>query len=446
MTTVLLGATLLLVVGVLAAYAQRVDGIFSPVTIVGISLVLYVVAIPVEVSLTGHRELVLDALVPVPQAVTDAVVPLAFLALLAFTGGYLVLAHRRDEQPGAVPAALTRDDVAVALRGIGTTAMLAVAAMVLMFGPSLIAMRDYESAYTERYSSPVFALGLTLTQFLVAMYGQARARFGPHGLRDAVLFTLGLLAWGLYSNQKTPLVLAGLVLLGYLLRRVRRVPGVLMVAVVVLAPAAMGVAAFSFSTFRGGGTFDLSARTHFLTSIEPAGPFLSIVDEMTLRGSTAPSSGFGESVLNALVGWIPQSVWPQRPLDLAEQFARARVPDWQPGEGYGYSPFAEALHQGGAAGVAAYFFVLGLGIALLRNLLTQWRTPSPHRLVSETFYYVVVAYLLFTLFRGPFASSVTTLAHASAIYLAVMVATSLAPRPLPVPQTEARRHECASST
>ena len=62
------------------------------------------------------------------------------------------------------------------------------------------------------------------------------------------------------------------------------------------------------------------------------------------------------------------------------------------------------------------------------------------------FYYVVVAYLLFTLFRGPFASSVTTIAHTSAIYLAVMVATSFAPRPLPAPPTETRRHECASST
>lgn len=443
MLTVLLGVTVLVLVAVLAAVVQRLDGPFSALTIVGIGLVLYVVAIPVEVSLTGNRVLVLDALIPLPRAVTDAVLPLALLALVCFTAGYLALAsaggRMRDVEA-------TREDVDRALTGVGLTALAAIGVMVVMFGPTLLAMRDYESAYTERYNSPVFALGLTLTQFLVAMYGQARARFGPHGLRDAAVFTAALVAWGLYSNQKTPIVLAGLVLLGYLLRRVRRVPGVVMAAVVLLTPVTLGLAAISFSVFRGGGSLDLGARTSYLTSIEPAGPFLSIVDEIDLRGSTAPSSGFGESVLNGLLGWIPQAVWPQRPLDLAEQFARTRVPDWQPGEGYGYSPFAEALHQGGAAGVAAYFLLLGMGIALVRNFLTQRSRPPAQRIVNETFYYVVVAYLLFTLFRGPFAASVTVIAHTAAVYVAVVVATRFAPDLSLAPRAEARRDECVSST
>ena len=190
--------------------------------------------------------------------------------------------------------------------------------------------------YTERYNSPIFAFGLTQTQVLVAMYGHARARFGPHGLRDAGAFSAGLLAWGLYSNQKTPLVLAGLVLLGYLLRRYSRLPGSVLAALVLLTPVSLIVAATSFSIFRGGGSLDFASRTTYLTSIEPAGPFLSIVDEVLNKPqSTAPGSTFGESILNGLIGWVPRALWPQRPLDLAEQFARLSVPDWKPGEGYG---------------------------------------------------------------------------------------------------------------
>ena len=56
MLTVLLGILFLVLVAALAVVAQRFDGVFSPITVFGIGLFFYVVGIPVEVSLTGHRE------------------------------------------------------------------------------------------------------------------------------------------------------------------------------------------------------------------------------------------------------------------------------------------------------------------------------------------------------------------------------------------------------
>ena len=41
---------------------------------------------------------------------------------------------------------------------------------------------------------------------------------------------------------------------------------------------------------------------------------------------------------------------------------------------------------------------------------------------------MVIAYLLFTLFRGPFQALVTTIAHGSAVLVAALVATYFAPR------------------
>jgi hypothetical protein len=219
--------------------------------------------------------------------------------------------------------------------------------------------------------------------------------------------------------------------LGEMVSRARRPSAVVVGLAVMVMPLVLGLSAFSFSAFRGGGGIELTDRTGYLTNIEPAGPFVSIVDEMTERGSSAPDSAFGESIVQALTGWVPRALWPDRPLDLAEQFGRVRIPDWKPGEGYGYSPFAEAIHLGGAAGIAAYFLLLGLAVAVLRNLLLRRRRPgSASTVVCESFYHVVFLLLLFTLFRGPLQAFVTTLVQYSAALVLALVALALLPRAL----------------
>ena len=53
MTVEVLGLVFLVLVAVVAATTRRFDHVVSPVTLFGLGLFLYVVAIPVEVSLTG---------------------------------------------------------------------------------------------------------------------------------------------------------------------------------------------------------------------------------------------------------------------------------------------------------------------------------------------------------------------------------------------------------
>ncbi|WP_107705061.1 hypothetical protein [Nocardioides allogilvus] len=425
MTVVVLGAVFLVLVALLAAATRSFDHVVSPVTLFGLGLFLYVVAIPMEVTLTGNRNLSLRSTIVIPQEVVTQVVPLAFVALIAFVVGYLLIV---DRTPFTQPT-FSRADIAHAQRALGLCAALSVLVMLVLFGAQLIATRDYTTSYTQRYESPLYAVGLAMMQVLLAMYGFSLARFGRHPFRDAVAFAGLLSMWGLYSNQKTPIVLAGLVALGYLTTRVRKPSALAVGTSVMVMPVLLAVAAISFSTFRGGGVLQLAGRSGYLTTIEPAGPFVSIVDEMLDRGSSAPASGFGESVIQGLVGWVPRAVWSDRPLDIAEQFARTRIPDWQPGEGYGYSPFAEAVHQGGLAGVAAYFLLLGLVVALLRNLLLRRRHDgSALTIVAESFYHVVVLLLLFTLFRGPLQAFVTTFVQYSVALVLALVMTALLPR------------------
>lgn len=425
MIVVVLGVVFLVFVAVLAAATRTFDHVVSPVALFGLGLFLYVVAIPMEVTITGNKYLTLRSVVTIPDEVISGIVPLAFVALIAFAVGYLLLVDRTP----VAQQTFSRAEVVHAQRTLAFCAGLAVLVMIGLFGAQLIATRDYTTSYTERYESPLYAIGLALMQVLVAMFGFSVGRFGRHRFLGAAAVAGFLGLWGLYSNQKTPIVLAGLVALGYLMSRVRRPPAVLVGLTILVMPAVLAVAAISFSTFRGGGGFQLAGRTGYLTTIEPAGPFVSIVDEMNVRGSSAPQSGFGESILNGLIGWLPRSIWPDRPLDVAEQFARIRVPDWMPGEGYGYSPFAEAIHQGGAAGIAAYFLLFGVLIAVIRNLMLRRRCQgSAATIVAESFYHVVVLLLLFTLFRGPLQAFVTTLVQYSVALVFALVVAALMPR------------------
>ena len=408
-----------------SAGTRRFDHVVSPVTLIGLGLFLYVVAIPVEIQLTGKPRLVLRSEIPVPDDVLTGTVPLAFVALVTFAAGYFTVV---DRTPFRTPS-FARPDVVRAQLALALCAGAALVLMATVFGSQLVATRDYTTSYTERYESPLYAVGMATTQALVAMLGFSLARFGRRRLAHTIAFAGALGAWGLYSNQKTPLVLAGSVALGFLVTKVRRPSGVLIGVTVFVMPVVLAVAAIAFSNFRGGAGFDLADRPGYLTTIEPAGPFVSIVDETLEPGSSAPDSGFGESILNGLVGWVPRAVWPDRPLDLAEQFARVRIPDWRPGEGYGYSPFAEAMHQGGIAGVSAYFFLLGLAVSVLRNLLLRrHHQGSAFMVVCECFYYVVFLLLLFTFFRGPLQAFVTTLVQYSAALVVALTATALLPR------------------
>ena len=160
----------------------------------------------------------------------------------------------------------------------------------MLFGPQLVATRDYTTSYTERYESPLYAVGLAMMQVLVAMFGFSLARFGRHRLRNAALVAALLHRDGASTpTRRRRSCSPASSVLGWLMSRVRKPSAVLIGIAVLVMPVVLGVSAFAFSSFRGGGGLELAGRTGYLTNIEPAGPFVSIIDEMTERGSSAPT-------------------------------------------------------------------------------------------------------------------------------------------------------------
>ena len=143
MTVVVLGLVFLVLVAVVAATTRRFDHVVSPVTLFGLGLFLYVVAIPVEVSLTGKPSSSCAAR-STSRRRSYTHDPPGLVALSTFVAGYYLVV---DRTPFDRPT-FRRADVVHAQRSLVLCAGLAVVGMLVLFGPSC-ATRDYTTSYTD---------------------------------------------------------------------------------------------------------------------------------------------------------------------------------------------------------------------------------------------------------------------------------------------------------
>ena len=420
----LLGTSFLALICILASLTRPYDSYLSPVTVFGLGAFLYIVAIPMEVAVTGSRYLRLHTLIYIPESVSRTAVVLAFCAYLAFFAGYWLVLNRERPWVGRRGSAPGNRIVRQVL---GFSSLATISAAVALFPSMLVATRVYETSYTERFENPLFSALSFAAVLSTGMYTFAVGRDRTRGIGRCVALVVALTWWGVYSNQKSPIVIAGLALGSLLLRggRDRRHP-FLFTLLVFSAPIVLGISALVFSLNRGGGSLDLVNRirlTGFLTGVEPAGPFYSLVVEVRDPGASAPGIWPGESVLHAAVGWVPRVIWPGRPMDLSLAFAQTHKADWQPGQGFGFSPIAEGLVQGGIVGLGAFFFLIGIIVASVRNTFARVEVGGTQVAgLYEAFFFVGVIYLCFIFFRGPLQGFVTGFVQSALILVPLAVA------------------------
>lgn len=412
----LAGAFLILIAGMIHRRVP-LDGYASPMAAVGVGATFYLVGIPVEAEIIGRRAIFLRTVVPFTQSESIEVVVLAALAMLLLYIGYVLVAPRTNM--GAI--AFGADEIKVAIQSLSLLSAGLLGIACLRYSDQLLSAHDYESAYSDRYAGAGYAFVIASTYLVLSMLAACLLMAG----RRAAGFTIVVLlaGWGIYANQKWPIVLAALAVLVLIDRRVHRPRFAQVTAAAFAAPLVLGASTLMFSVYRGHG--DLSqageiAKTGSLNKTEAAGPFASIIAELRQGGSSAPDSAPMDSVLQGMVGWVPRALWPDRPLDLAEQFARANIPDWHPGMGYGYSPLAEGLHQGGVLGLLLYFLLLGMVIGAVYRWAVS-RSRSGGRMAFAVYARTGFVALLLTSFRTPFQGIVTTLVQSLAV-VAIAVA------------------------
>lgn len=385
-------------------WSRRWDGGAGTIFVFGASAFIYNLAIPVESVATGRDWIyALGRKLFMSDEQLETISVMAVLALIGFTIGFVAsgLRIRLDQpEPGG-----RRDHSFV---GVLALVAVSVAVGLIFFADTIVEVSSYEANYRILNTSPAFAF--TTKVFIVAACVGAASmiRQGSAWMYWTPL-VLVVASWGIYSSNKDPILIA-LLACGSLLH-VRQV-GASTGSLVLVATAALAGAAILpviFSAYRAGVDLSvaltvLAQRGAFMSS-DPSGPFVSLV------GSISAASGplWGESYLQAVTSWVPGFLWPGKPIDLAEEFARQNIAEWSPGRGLGFSLLGESYINFGLAGPLLQYGAIGWlwGVA--------WRVVRTTRLLSTTvfksLYSVAGMYMLFIMHRGGTSLLVTQFAQ-----------------------------------
>jgi hypothetical protein len=399
-------------VGILAVrHHSRFDGRFSPVSVAVFSILYYVVTVPVELVLRGDSVIGFTGF-QLPEATGTTVVVLAVVSLAC-----LALAFQLVAGPGAqLPTVGSLEGARAASRAALLVSVLAVLLIAALYRSNVVAATDYLANVAQTTSGGSVGY-FVLNRWAYLSYGVfafLALATSKRKWRQLPLL-IPLLAWSIYSNDKDPLLVAGLALTGWGFRELVAQPFArwrgLVLGALVLLPV-VGISAAAYGTSRAGeevtrATLDEYLYDGLFTNIDPAGP--SGVLAVELQRPEGVGS-FDPTIAGAFL-WLPSFL---RPVDAVEDlgvgFAKSYWPNWEPGFGYGYSPVAEGYQADGALGVVIVFTGLGIVLGFARRKLvpSQSRRPPSTVAIGTASYFVVIGYLSFVVMRGSVATMVST--------------------------------------
>lgn len=260
---------------------------------------------------------------------------------------------------------------------------------------------SYEGKISGNYaaSNYAFLINIALTFLSVlANYVILNVR------RFYIITLLVVLAFGgiaLLTFSKAPFIYSALAVF-CALYRIERLPfGLTIVMLMVGAVVATVLIIPAFSIFRATGEFSIElprATSVSLVLSEASGPF-SIMN-FALNGYVVADN---YPLWHSFILWIPRSIWPDRPLDIAEGFARTVMVGWQAGFGLGFSPFAEGVARYGIAGSALFMALIGTTTGVIQLVLSL-AVPQAMRLPTVLTIGGLVSVLVL---RGAFSGLIT---------------------------------------
>jgi hypothetical protein len=276
------------------------------------------------------------------------------------------------------------------------------------------ASSSYHLSSELQYTNPIAFLLYYLVYVTIAILAAIIAvRHGHKGLIMAGLLWFAGIYMAFYSHERAPIALTSLSI-GYVLFHKTKGKGWLAAGSAFAAMILLFVITPIFSLARSG-EFELheiipqliSGYGISIRNLDPAGPVYSIV--MYIKDS--PPLELGSTYLSQLGVIIPKFIWPDRPVDLAENFAREYMANWTPGMGFGYSPYAEATLNFGPYFAPLHFLIVGLVWGLFWRAVKFFmevnnsyeRSKGP--IISIPFdalYRVAGFYIILMFFRGTF--------------------------------------------
>lgn len=383
------------------AFSSR-EGYWSPVTIFGITAFYYYLALPLELYLKDQE---VFSTYPALFLVTDeSRLRIAIAALLGFlgfvTGHHLsglgqVLRESHQQALGRVPRSL-------AWFFIGSLGLL-----FLVYGTTVFERLSYMEAAERKSGDSFFGF---ITKNCLILFGLLAATVIQR--RDlsrhfAIPLLTPIIYWGFFTSDKNPLLIAALAVsviwVGVKSSSTKHLYFYCTAAVLAIASLPL------FSALRAGQEVQISsAFTNFsIERTDARGPLMSLSAVMANEEPVI----HGRSYLQGLVSWVPRTIWPNRPKNLAQEFAVANIPNWNEGMGLGYSLLAEGYVNFGYSGVFVHYLLLALIMGL-----TMRATYTLCKGSGDTSYWralVVIVYfqLLVLMHRGPVSQVIQISIH-----------------------------------
>ena len=401
-------------------------GLLDPVSVFFLAFLYYSYLAPISMLLFDLYGL--DVAGQTSFVTLDTINRSSILFFLGYTC-YAFFYHHLSKRDGVENYELRNESISILLKDNYLKVLILFVIMVILtistyFRDQLIDATDsYEGKISGNYTASGYAFMMNTAFTLLSLVFNylilnVRQR-NVVALAGIMIFVLLSVA----TFSKVPLIYAALCAF-CALHRYRRVPfWLVMVALVVGSIILTLLFMPAFSTYRGSGqfVFRMPSVDSFAAALgEAASPFTIV--HLALNGYVSVR---GYPLWDSFVLWIPRAIWPDRPIDLAEGFARQVIAHWQVGFGLGFSPFAEGYARFGMIGGALFMGMVGGVTALMQSFFSR-AVPAVMRAPAML---TVGGFVSVLVLRGPFSGLITqSLQNWAPIIVVSLVATELVRR------------------
>ncbi len=392
-------------------HSFRMEGVFSTGLLLVLLSTIYYVSIPLELIIAhGNDYYVAGVHVKISDYDKVFLIYNTLISIPAFYIGYILSGYRSDFY-----------NIRICNGGnLFKNSSFETSIKVLLFLSSislffflrselLVSMSGYSSNYSNVYNNPLYSYTVFIFTASLSIYACFKLCLHDCKFLGISMVFFGVV-FGILTSDKNPILISMLPLVAKVnMSIVHRRTGIFFLIVILpLGFIALLMLIPAFSLYRAGidiFSFELFKYYNFsFTSIDPAGPFVSLVE--TLRGGESLQLGF--QYVKDLLVLIPRSVFPARPFDLSEQFARGFIQNWQPGLGLGYSFMAEGFVNFGRYFCFLHFFIVGFFWGCVWRIIRLFLKNKAH---TDILYRTLGLYLIVLMHRGPSLSLVKMMLH-----------------------------------
>jgi oligosaccharide repeat unit polymerase len=393
----------LIACGVVFWLANRRGMILAdPYVIFSLSFLYYQFLIPISMTLSGdYNTYTLGYRVSVTPNTMNMLSFTLFAGFAAFTLGFKLVGSpltARVWNPPAEDRRTARGDARTLLAFAG----FLLAVVLIFYREELVTLfSGYEGKISVGYNASTFSWLFKEATLICAVVLNYLIFRGSRPIAVASLSIFGFLVLSVASSGKDGMVFAMLSGVCCLVRIAPRRQWLGLVLLLAASAFALIYLVPVYAVYRGGGGIVLDAGRVIGSDIyfsDALGPFAVLITLISGAVSLPAHPIFLSPLL-----WVPRGIWSDRPLDMAEGFAREFMIGWQPGMGMGYSPVAEGYQRYGMLGGPIVLFLTGLIFALLQAGFVRFARPG----LRLALYVTISGYIAFFLNRGPMSGVFT---------------------------------------